>query len=178
MDDQTLKEAARVLRPDQIVAVQQIVGPEPKQKHQTVVFIRQWHPDRFELGPYEEMAVVEEDKVDLFKQQLADHAHIDDANEVAIVRTFPWSGPSVLDAPDLDWDSYKKYMYHDGTLKSLRLSDGDLVVFKDKRAPLKELSKEETAQLKRDEAKKRGTSVTSRRERDLKIKTHEDDDKN
>jgi ubiquitin C-terminal hydrolase len=180
MDDQSLKEAARVLRPDQIVAVQQIAGPETKQKHQTVVFVRQWHPDRFELGPYEELSVVEDDKVDVFKQQLAEHAHIDDPNEVAIVRTFPWSGPSLLDVSDLDWDSYKKYMYHDGTLKSLRLSDGDLVIFKDARVALKELSKEEAAQLKRDEAKKRASSsgVSSRRERDLKIKTHEDEDKN
>lgn len=180
MDDQSLKEAARVLRPDQVVAVQQISGPESKQKHQTVVFVRQWHPDRFELGPYEELSVVEDDKVDVFKQQLAEHAHIDDPNEVSIVRTFPWSGPSLLDVADLDWDSYKKYMYHDGTLKSLRLSDGDLVIFKDKRVALKELSKEEAALLKRDEAKKRATSsgVSSRRERDLKIKTHEDEDKN
>jgi hypothetical protein len=82
------------------------------------------------------------------------------ADQISVVRVFPWSsGPSLLELPKLDWDGYQQYTYYDGTVRCLRLSDGDLLYYKDNTEPLKKLEPHEIEAIKKEELKQRYTTL-------------------
>jgi hypothetical protein len=61
----------------------------------------------------------------------------------------------VLEVADLDWDGYRKNSDNNcDTVRCLRVSDGDLLYYKDNTEPLKKLSSEEYEAIKKEELKR------------------------
>jgi len=112
-------------------------------------------------------------------------------NSLALLNAENWDGPTLLSLPKLSWiqikerdeeDSKRYYYSYDlkydpnRTVQSWRLSDGDLLYFRDNDVAVKELTEDETKKLKDDEEKKRmnkakaSSSSYSSREESLVIK--------
>lgn len=71
---------------------------------------------------------------------------------VGLARVYSWTAPSIFEVEEANWDYFP---YSDGSIQGLRLSDGDIILFRDNDEELVELTPEQQNKLKREEAKKR-----------------------
>lgn len=139
---------------------------------QVVVFIRQWSPSKYSLGPLEELVL--EDKMEDIRTRLAEVSNIPyEEIEFAKLDTSIWSLSVINIHTDHEW------ITEPSTLAKLSIRNMDVIgfLYLDRRETLKILSTEELNELKSKENVSRiGARISSasstyspRKERALKI---------
>jgi len=152
--------------------------PEPEvviAESDLVIFLQQWFPSKFEVGPKIEMVVSENMTLTEFKQFLSTKYGITNVGISKPSGSFP--GPDILEIPEADWDrkipeySYSYSSIRMGALGSapLYVHDGDIVLFRDNDELLKELTKEEKRKFEKEAQARKSRSGYHHKEEALTI---------
>jgi len=166
LDTNTVKDMCQGLvftSPD--ILVQKVLEGEVKTSRDTIViFLQQWCPSTWTLGPRFEFTTEDDEKLSTFRDRLCERTGI---ASIALASASGWEGPDVLSLPNLKWNvpasgldegkqSGNAYIHNlKGTVRSLILADGDLLLFKDTTEELKELTPEEKKEKKTADTKRR-----------------------
>jgi len=173
-DTQLVKDAfankAFVHAPEVLVQMLPEGETETKTSNDHIVFfLQQFHPDKFELGPKFEFLTSDAEKLGSLVQRIKTHSGI---NTISLHSCDNWDDAKLLSIPEAKWtditdeptegrNDSKKYDPN-RTVLSWRIADGDLYLFKDFTAPLKELTEEEKTRIKEDDEKKRKARMAGR----------------
>jgi len=164
----TLKDAVNVLYNGKSLAIQELDGPEQAKGEDSLsLFIQQFFPSKYEVGPKLELILSENTPIPEFKRMLSTKY---DIKNVGIAKAPGlWPGPDLLDVPNLDWDrQIPEYIssVQVGTLGTapLYLRDGDILYFRDNDEPLKELSKDEKRKHEKEAQSKKRTTYYAKEE--------------
>jgi len=171
------------------------VLPEGKTETKTsdeivVLVLRQFHPDRYELSPPIEFDANKDEKLGEFRDRISKLAGISpsslalasvescDIQKILRIPThLKW-----IPRPDDDTEHHSKYARYstydtydtNRLVRSLNLSDGNMLLYRDLSVPLKQLTEEEEKKIKEEEEAKRQAKIrqqySSRKEERLDIK--------
>jgi len=175
MDDQQIRSVIKSTYATPKIAVQILPEGETEKKTsliEIVVFVQQFIPELYELGEKFEMIVTNNQELDEFRSQITEKTGVTnigfvsqdrwDTTKVLSLAKANWVAPKELkkeEDPDSDSDSddpyrhLNKYANQENKVRKLKLRDGDLVIFRDLKAELKELTKEELSKLQELENK-------------------------
>jgi len=173
------------------------VLPEGKTETKTseevvVLVLRQFHPDRYELSPPIEFDANKDEKLGEFRDRISKLAGISPSS-LALASVEYFDIQKILRIPThLKWipraeddtehhskyARYSSYSYDtydtNRLVRTLNLSDGNMLLFRDLSVPLKQLTEEEEKKIKEDEEAKRQAKIrqqySSRKEERLDIK--------
>jgi len=154
-----------------------------------VLMLRQFHPDKYELGPVIEITANKEEKIIDIKTRIANTIQIP-LQQLTIAVADSFDIQQILKIPKLNWyprptedkkDDYKYRGYGSSDtfdpnrpLRSLSLDDGMILLCRDLSIPRKKLTDAEERKIVDEEDKKRALKMRStyyyRREERLDIK--------
>jgi len=158
--------------PEILIQKKQEEDDEKQSKEQLVLFLQQFCPSTFTLGKRFEFATATSEKLTSFRDRISAKTGI---KNLAMVNVNRWEGTEILSIPKLKWTVAAKeneqniededddsapasvsYIHNlQGTVKSLYFTEGDLVLFQNIDEELKELTPEETAEIKKLDSKRR-----------------------
>eukprot|EP01125_Pyxidicula_operculata_P002363 TRINITY_DN12247_c0_g1_i1.p1 TRINITY_DN12247_c0_g1~~TRINITY_DN12247_c0_g1_i1.p1 ORF type:complete len:1243 (+),score=262.55 TRINITY_DN12247_c0_g1_i1:103-3831(+) len=191
-DDMVINQVATFVYMTPEFAVQTLPKGQPEMKKSKdddiVIFLQEFDPKTFTLGPKFEFLTHEDEKLGTFRDRICEEVKIN--SELGLVQADKFDGISPLSVPGMTWvkaikgqQSIDKSEADDAstydpqlTVRSLRLCDGDLLLYRDFQIPLKELTPEEEKVIKENHKKKISSITTittvssSRREENLVIK--------
>jgi len=153
-DNRTLKDSANCLYNGKSLGIQELPIPESlKKEDDVIIFIQQWFPSKYEVGPKVEILTTEETPIEEFKNMLSEKYNI---KNVGIGKAFgSWPGPSLLEVPEIDWN--REIPQFSASIKTgtvgtapLYLRDGDILFFKDNDEELKKLTTEEKRKMEKE----------------------------
>ncbi|XP_049864801.1 ubiquitin carboxyl-terminal hydrolase 47 isoform X4 [Schistocerca gregaria] len=154
--------------------LQELPGPEVVTSvNQLILFVRRWCPSTYELMPFEEIVLDNNNITDTeIKKKLAELSGIPQENiEYAKVQThFPAEISVLAIQKDLEWNAQSPQdSWHLNMLE-----DGEILFYRDKTEPVKELSNEERKEIANREGSRVNklgsvSSYSPRKERALKI---------
>jgi len=178
MDDKTLKEATQMKYYSTECYIQ--ILPEGKTETKTsddtvVIILRQFHPENYELGIPWEFDAYKDEKLGDFRDRIC---KITGIPSLSLARADQYSIQKILQIPYFKWypkleeeedsvvhhpekrvrtyTSYQDVTYDPGCfVRSLNLSEGSILLYRDLGVPLKILTEEEEKKIKEDEEKKR-----------------------
>jgi len=171
-----IKNSSMSLYNGKTLAIQQLSEPEVViGESDVVIFLQQWFPSKFEVGPKIEIVISENMTLVDFKQMLSNKYGITNVGISKPPGSFP--GPDILEIPEADWDrkvpeySYSYTSIRLGTLGSapLYVRDGDVVLFRDNDEIFKELTKEERRKLEKEAQARKSRSGYHHKEEALTI---------
>jgi len=137
---------------------------------QVIFFMQQFYPDQFKLGPKFEFKTNDNEKLGGLVQRIKTDTGI---NNLSLHSCDSWDDIKLLSVPDLRWTDvveetpenkhmYTKLVYApDRTVKTWRITDGDLYLFKDASVELKQLTDEEKKTVVEEEEKKKKSKSSS-----------------
>jgi len=153
-----------------------------------VLVLRQFHPDKYELSPPIEFDANKDEKLGEFRDRISKLAGIS-PSALALASADYYDITKILRVPNLKWhprpeddtEHHNKYARHsydtydtNRLVRSLNLSDGEVLLYRDLSVPLKHLTDEEEKKIKEDEEMKRQAKMRlqypSRKEERLDIK--------
>jgi len=175
-DATTVKDAvgakAHYTSPELLVQI--LPEPETETKtnnDQVYLFMQQFYPDQFKLGPRFEFQTNDNEKLGSLVQRIKAQTGI---NNLSLHNCDGWDDIKLLSVPDLRWNDvaeetpenrhmYTKLVYApDRTVKTWRISDGDLYLYKDASVELKQLTDEEKKAIAEEEEKKKKARAVAR----------------
>jgi len=154
--------------------VQMLPAEETESKtnsDQVVFFLQQFFPEKYMLGPKFEFKTNDNEKLGSLVQRIKTQTIIEN---LSLHSCDSWDDIKLLSVPDLRWtdvveetpenkNSYAKLVYApDRTVKTWRITDGDLYLFKDANAMLKELTPEDKKAIMEEEEKKKKARAVAR----------------
>jgi len=109
------------------------------------------------MGVPFEMSTTDEESLTSFRQRISEKTKIEN---IGLVSGGRWPGRQILELPTLNWkvaptDAETARNEATSKVRSLYITDGDLIFFRDTIKELKQLTKEEQIALKKDEVHKR-----------------------
>jgi len=142
------------------VAIQKLPPGETESKTNNdiaIFFLQEFHPETFKMGVPFEMSTTDEESLTSFRQRISEKTKI---QNIGLVSGGNWPGRPVLEIPSLNWkvapkDNETAENESKSKVRSLYITDGDLIFFKDTTKELKELTKEEQIALRKEDASKR-----------------------
>jgi len=141
------------------VLIQILDEEEVFENGECVVFIQQWHPSTFTLGPKHEIIFpCKSNRIEVLGSILSQKFNIKQENiEYAFV-LLKWLAPPVLEIPQLQWEKLFAPPVSETNLRKeaeqtiASLTDGEFLLFRDSSEPQKELTPEETRAIKQKES--------------------------
>jgi len=194
MEQKTLKEVAGRYYNTSEVYVQ--ILPEGKTETKNtddtiVIILRQFYPDKYELGPAWEFDAYKDEKLGEFRDRISKMTDIP-PTVLALASADQFDIQKILRVPALKWhpkadndveptEKKPRYSYYDTypdpsrLVRSLNLSEGDMLLYRDLSVPLKKLTEEDEKKIKDEEEKKRQAKMrlqftSNRKEERLDIK--------
>jgi len=136
-----------------------------------VLILRQFHPDKYELGTTWEFDANKDEKLGDFKERISRLTGIS-PTALALAAADVYDIQKILNVPYLKWhpkaedddtpnEKKARYSYPDipydtnRLVRSLNLSEGDMLLYRDLTIPTKKLTEEEVKKIKEEEEKKR-----------------------
>jgi len=131
-----------------------------------VIILRQFHSDKYELGNQWEFDLHKDEKLGTFRDRISSITGI---SSISLAPADLYEVQDILHIPSLKWHpdpdedakhSYTSYYYYDRydpsrLVRSLNLSDGDMLLYRDLNIPIKKLTNEEERKIKDEEEKKK-----------------------
>jgi hypothetical protein len=161
-DKNTLKDSCNVLYSGKSLALQQLPHEEDvKLDTDIAIFVQQWFPAKYEVGPKFELTINENKPVSALKSLLCEKYGLSNIGLAKVMGS--WPGPDLLDIPDLYWNKDVPEWQGEGKAGSIGhtpyyLRDGDILIFKNNDEIEKELTKEEKNKMEKEaNIKKRPT---------------------
>jgi len=172
MDQKTLKEMVQAHKYNYSSTNEICVQILPEGEKETklsedtlVMILRQFYPDKYELGPPFEFNLLKDEKLGAFRDRISAHTQI---ASISLATADSYDIQNVVHIPHLKWlpdsdeDNRSSYFhnYYDKydpsrLVRSLNFSDGDMLLYRDLNVPFKKLTYEEERKIKDEEEKKR-----------------------
>lgn len=178
MDHETVKTMSRGLVYTTVdIAIQKLDFPEPKTSKDTIIFfLQEFNNETYTLGKRFELDTNDNESLTSFRDRIAQVTKI---SQIGLTSGGSWLGPNRLDIPHLKWneppelDENGNPVHLDTSrVRSLNISDGDLVLFKDMTVVPMPLTEAEKNAI-REEDKKRRSNLLASSGRRLKLHARE-----
>jgi len=120
-----------------------------KDRDDIIFFLQEFHPETWSLGDRVEFCTNDDEVLTIFRDRIADKTK---TKKIGLVSGGDWSGPKILSIPRLSWNVPPSSVeaiealntrVFGGKVRSLGISDGDLIIFRNMEIPLVELSDEQ-----------------------------------
>jgi len=133
-----------------------------------IIFLQQFHPDTFTLGERVELDTRDDQSMADFKEKLTAFTGV---QNLGWASADTWDGLKLLNIAQLKWYNGSEDDFQTKTVRSLGLSDGDLLLYKDTTIHPKQLTDDEKKQIQVEEARQEANqkSAYHRKEEQFKI---------